>query len=87
MNTKFYVVSIEQICDGSKDDEISEYAGAKKFNDQQAAEVEFYQRLAEVSNDLKPKEGKYHLFMDIKVENSLGGILKKDQVGRYQEAE
>lgn len=77
----FYVFTIEQIR-GESEGTYSEYAGTKKFGDEQAAEVYFYQRCAEVSNTLKTT----HTYMDIKIVNSLGGIIKKDTIGSYIES-
>lgn len=78
----FYVFTIEQVYDEDHEGAYKEYAGTKKFADQQAAEVYFYQRCAEVSNAL----GKTHTYMDIKIVNSLGGITKKDTIGSYIES-
>lgn len=77
----FYVFTIEQIR-GESEGTYSEYAETKKFGDQQAAEVHFYTRCAEVSNALKTT----HTYMDIKIVNSLGGIIKKDTIGSYIES-
>ena len=77
----FYVFTIEQI-HGESEGTYSEYAGTKKFNDEQAAEVYFYTRCAEVANALKTT----HTYMDIKIVNSLGGIIKKDTIGSYIES-
>lgn len=77
----FYVFTIEQI-HGESEGTYSEFAGTKKFSDEQAAEVYFYQRCAEVSNALKTT----HTYMDIKIVNSLGGIIKKDTIGSYIES-
>lgn len=77
----FYVFTIEQIR-GESEGTYSEYAGTKKFGDEQAAEVYFYQRCAEVSNALTTT----HTYMDIKIVNSLGGIIKKDTIGSYIES-
>lgn len=77
----FYVFTIEQIR-GESEGTYSEYAGTKKFGDQQAAEVYFYSRCAEVSNALETT----HTYMDIKIVNSLGGIIKKDTIGSYIES-
>ena len=39
------------------------------------------QKLSNVAADL----GKNHVYMDIKITNSEGGIIKKDSLGIYQE--
>ncbi len=77
----FYVFTIEQIR-GESENTYSEYAGTKKFGDEQAAEVYFYTRCAEVSNALKTT----HTYMDIKIVNSLGGVTKRDTIGSYIES-
>lgn len=79
---KYYVMTIEQI-KGETEGTYNEYAGAKKYNDEQSAMVYFYQRCSEVTNAL----GKTHVYMDIKIVNSLGGVTKKDQIGTYVEAD
>ena len=78
---KFYVDTIEQIID--KDGNLAEYGARDKKADEKAATVAFYNKLAEVSNDL----GKNHTYMDIKIVNSEGGCIKKDSVGQYQAEE
>lgn len=79
---KFYVLTIEQV-KGEEEGTYNEYANVKKYNDEQSAMVYFYQRCSEVANSL----GKTHVYMDIKIVNSLGGITKKDSLGAYVEAE
>ena len=75
---KFYIDTIEQI---TKDEEITEYGGREKVADETTALSKFYKKLSDVSADL----GKNHLYMDIKIVNSEGGIIKKDKIGEYQD--
>ena len=75
---KFYIDTIEQI---TKDGELAEYGGREKVGDETTALSKFYKKLSDVSADL----GKNHLYMDIKIVNSEGGIIKKDKIGEYQD--
>ena len=81
----FYVNSIEQ---GRNTDEqgnvkLYEYSGSKQYSTEKTAISAFYDKLAAVNKDLSDNLG--HTFMDIKVVNSLGGVIKKDQIGEYVE--
>ena len=77
---KYYIVTIEQI---NSEGGYAEYGKIEKANTEEAALTKFYQNLSLVANDL----GKGHTYLDIKIFNSLGGCIKKDQVGQYQENE
>lgn len=72
----FYIDTIEQII---KDGAYAEYGGREKVGDENTALSKFYKKLSDVSADI----GKNHTYMDIKITNSLGGIVKKDSVGTY----
>jgi len=73
---KFYIDTIEQvISDGVR----SEYGSRERKNDENSALTAYYQKLSNVAADLN----KGHLYMDIKITNSLGGIIKRDQLGAY----
>lgn len=72
----FYIDTIEQII---KDGAYAEYGGREKVADENTALSKFYKKLSDVSADI----GKNHTYMDIKITNSLGGIVKKDSVGTY----
>lgn len=74
---KFYIDTIEQIINEGS---VTEYGAREKKNDEQSALTAFYQKLSNVAADL----GKGHTYMDIKIVNSEGGCIKKDQVGQYQ---
>ena len=73
---KFYLLTIEQTV---SDGEYSEYANVEKVADENLAQSKFYTKLANVAADL----GKNHTFMDIKIINSQGGIVKRDTIGTY----
>ena len=74
---KFYIDTIEQIV--GTEGGYSEYGGREKVGDEQLAYSKFYKKLADI--------GKNHTYMDIKITNSLGGIIKKDSIGEYKEAD
>ena len=78
---KFYIETIEQI-KGETEGTYTEYGNTEKVNDEQTAFSKFYKKLSDVSAAL----GKTHVFMDIKIVNSLGGVIKKDSVGEYAES-
>lgn len=75
---KYYIHTIEQI---TKDEEISEYSKSEKVDDYPTALSKYYKKLSDVSADL----GKNHTYMNISILNSVGNILKKDEVGAYHE--
>lgn len=77
---KFYIQTIEQV---QSENVLSEYGATEKVNTEEAALTKFYQKLSNVSADL----GKGHTYMDIKIVNSDGGCIKKDQIGQYQEVD
>ena len=45
----------------------------------------YYSKLTNVSNDIGEADSKKHYYMDIRIVNSTGGVVKKDKVGKYQE--
>ena len=77
---KFYIQTIEQI-KGEQEGTYTEYANVSKENTEEAALSKFYKKLSDVSAAL----GNTHVFMDIKIVNSVGGCIKKDSVGEYVE--
>jgi hypothetical protein len=77
----FYIDTIEQIV--GTEGGYSEYGGREKVGDEQLAYSKFYKKLSDVAADI----GKNHTYMDIKITNSLGGIIKKDSIGEYKEAD
>lgn len=74
---KFYVFAIEEtLIDG----EYNEYSPAvKKYNDYKSAETYFFTRLGELANSQS------HVYAELKIINSRGGIVKKDSIGEYVE--
>ena len=79
---KYYIQTIEQI-NGEEEGTFTEYANVSKENTEEAALSKFYKKLSDVSAAL----GKTHVFMDIKIVNSVGGCVKRDSVGTYQETD
>lgn len=73
---KYYVDTIEQI-KGEEEGSYSEYGKREIKTDFQAALVAFYDKLKNVSNSSA------HVWLDIKIVNSKGGIEKKDSIGAY----
>lgn len=76
---QFYVDTIEQV--KNSEGALAEYGKREKKATETAALTEFYQKLSNVAADL----GKNHVYMDIKITNSEGGIIKKDSLGVYQD--
>lgn len=73
---KYYLLKIEQtLIDGV----LNEYSNVAKQNDLQSCEVAYYQALANVSADL----GKNHTFMAIRIVDSLGNVIKAENIGSY----
>ena len=74
---KYYIETIEQII---KEGELQEYGTTEKVADENSALSKYYTKLANVSADL----GKNHTYMNIKIVNSYGVEIKRDQVGNYE---
>jgi hypothetical protein len=75
---KFYIDTIEQII-GEEEGTYTEYGLREKVNDENLALSKYYTKLSNVAADL----GKGHVYMDIKISNSIGGIVKRDTLGEY----
>lgn len=74
---KFYVITIEQLHNGDK---LQEYATKSDALTEKSARTTFYDKCSAVNKDLSDNG---HTFMDIKIVNSVGGIIKRDQLGQY----
>lgn len=72
---KYYIEIIEQI--RQDDDTLAEYGKLERFNDETSALVSFYTKLTNVANS------KAHTYLNIKILNSYGSIVKYDQLGKY----
>ena len=79
---KYYVDSIEQV-KGQEEGTFSEYGSREKANDKNLAYSKYYTKLSNVAADL----GKGHVYMDIKITNSKGGIVKTDTLGEYVDSD
>ncbi|MBO4735713.1 MAG: hypothetical protein J5614_04885 [Paludibacteraceae bacterium] len=75
----YYNTTIEQII---KDGELAEYGATEKVADLNSALSKYYKKLSDVSADL----GKNHTYMNIKIVNSYGVVVKEDTVGNYLES-
>lgn len=75
---KFYVDQIEQV-KTDVEGEYNEYGSRTIKPDFTSARTFFYERLSQVSNS------KAHVYFDIKITASNGGIMKKDSIGEYVE--
>lgn len=77
---RYYIDTIEQT--KGENDSVNEY-GKREIQsaDKSYEEVlsAYYVKLGNVANDIG--EGKNHYYMDIKIIDSDGGVLKKDKVG------
>ena len=78
---RYYIDTIEQV----KGDEgaVNEYGKREIQNEDKSYEEvlsAYYVKLGNVANDIG--EGKNHYYMDIKIIDSDGGVLKKDKVGQ-----
>ncbi len=77
---KYYLDTIEQI-KGETEGTYTEYGKREIKADYSTALTAFYTKLMNVSNSVA------HVYMDIKIVNSEGGVVKKDSFGTYVEAE
>lgn len=78
---RYYIDTIEQV----KGDEgaVNEYGKREIQNEDKSYEEvlsAYYVKLGNVANDIG--KGKNHYYMDIKIIDSDGGVLKKDKVGQ-----
>ena len=78
----YYIDTIEQV--KAEGGGVNEY-GKRDKNNGTFEEVlsAYFTKLANVANDIG--EGKNHYYMDIRIVDTTGGCLKKDQVGTRQE--
>lgn len=93
----YYIDTIEQVKKKDEQGEIiegiNEYGKRDICKDEdgnplsiEQVESKFYKKLSDVSADLiSIDESKNHYYMDIRIVNSDGGVVKKDKVGNRQE--
>lgn len=80
----FYIDTIEQT--KGEENAINEYGKREKWAlDYQQVLSKYFKKLSDVSADIG--EGKNHYYMDIRIVDSNGGVLKKDKVGTLQTVE
>lgn len=82
----YYVDKIEQVV-GTEKAPVNEYGSRSKKGSYDEALTSFYTDLMNVSNDIhvKDDDNKKHYFMDIRIVDGKGGVVKKDSVGTHQE--
>ena len=79
----YYIDTIEQV-KGEEEGTVNEYGKrTKEGSDLNVVLSKFFKKLSDVSNDIG--EGKNHFFMDIRIVDSNGGVIKKDQLGKLVE--
>ena len=93
----YYIDTIEQV--KKKDEQGQVIEGINEYGNREICknkdgnplpieqvESKYYKKLSDVSADLVSiDESKNHYYMDIRIVNSNGGVLKKDSVGKRQE--
>ena len=81
----YYLDKVEQV-KGTEEGTINEYGSRTKQNTYEGALTAFYTALGNVANDLVDADPtKNHYFMDIRITDSKGGVVKKDSVGTHRE--
>ena len=82
----YYLDTIEQT-KGSEEGTINEYGKREQWKlPLEQVDAKFYKKLSDVSADLiSIDESKSHYYMDIRIVDSTGGVVKKDSVGTRQE--
>ena len=81
----YYIDTIEQV-KGAGEGEINEYGSRTKKNSYETALTSYYASLSNVANDLisETTPDKNHYYLDIRIVDSTGGVLKKDKLGSLQ---
>jgi hypothetical protein len=82
----YYVDTIEQV--KGENDTVNEYGKREQSKTSYEATLsKYFTKLANVSNDIITPEtpDKNHYYMDIRIVDSTGGVLKKDSIGTRQE--
>ncbi len=80
----YYLDKIEQV-KGAEEGTINEYGSRVKQASYEAALTAFYTSLGNVANDLIEADStKNHYFMDIRIVDGLGGVVKRDSLGTRQ---
>lgn len=80
----YYLDKIEQV-KGVEEGTINEYGSRAKQSSYEAALTAFYTSLGNVANDLiEADPTKNHYFMDIRIVDGFGGVVKRDSLGTRQ---
>lgn len=82
----YYIDTIEQV--KGENDTVNEYGKREQSKTSYEATLsKYFTKLANVSNDIITPEtpDKNHYYMDIRIVDSTGGVLKKDSIGTRQE--
>lgn len=80
----YYIDTIEQT--KGEENAINEYGKREKWVlTYEQVLAKFFKKLSDVSADIG--EDKNHYYMDIRIVDSNGGVLKKDKVGKLQQQE
>ena len=80
----YYIDTIEQT--KGEENAINEYGKREKWAlPYEQVLAKYYKKLSDVSADIG--EGKNHYYMDIRIVDTNGGVIKKDKVGKAVEEE
>ena len=82
----YYIDTIEQT---KKDDKVNEYGKREQWKlTLHEVESKYFKKLSDVSNDLiEDDPSKNHYYMDIRIVDTTGGVIRKDTVGKMQEVQ
>jgi len=84
----YYIDTVEQVT--AAEDypyTVNEYGARTKYVEKfEQVESRYFKKLSDVSNDLVTiGEDKHHYYMNIKITNTEGGILKEETLGTKQD--
>ena len=82
----YYIDTIEQT-KGTEEGTINEYGKREQWKlPIEQVDAKYYKKLSDVSADLVTiDDSKKHYYMDIRIVDSTGGVIKKDSVGTRKE--
>ena len=82
----YYIDTIEQT-KGTEEGTINEYGKREQWKlPIEQVDAKYYKKLSDVSADLVTiDDSKKHYYMDIRIVDSTGGVIKKDVLGKRQE--
>ena len=88
----YYIDTIEQV-KGSEEGEINEYGKREIVKNAdgtpallETVESKYFKKLSDVSADLVTiDDSKKHYYMDIRIVDTTGGVVKKDSVGKIRD--